>query len=588
MGIGTVAAFLALAAALTKSIREFAKGWLVKYVDWDDASRAEGSCWGNNITDVFMKYFKDGEWRSMFVVGTENYNPTGVHIRASKLKLIIQDFETGDGRVGTVQELLRDTGKIYERRGLDPSVTLLADGEDDPYVFYKVQVAIVPCSEGETVDTAIFATNYQARMTSRNAMFLANGQTTGLSLDKPNFRGQARYCLSEYNKEKDEWREFATTTDVSKRTIAQCGTETKEEALQAIAEGKTAEVPIGPEDGKKSSSIMSLQVPIKQDKLRQPRPERTREPASPAPKKQKPSRPPSPVSGYSDKSDASVATVKVEATVTLPAWGSPEFGPIGTGGSAVAVALDSAVLKPCLSHPVMAACAPAAMEEEKEVKAEPASEALDDEESELVALSPDDHSVGFRSLDGDDEEPKFCSCSSADDSEPSLGGLGSGPTTEKGGAVYRGLGAAAEAPAPAAGASRMEMGGVADALPELKKTKCKMGRFFKGPHLGKLAPLEGVNLERDKDGGIPTAVQTIIVTCPAGEEPTEDDVKELIKLAHSYLQCAANCEGSKANSLFSEFSKQLGQVTESITPQAVQGIIETVKAVGGSLPAGVF
>ena len=169
-----------------------------------------------------------------------------------------------------------------------------------------------------------------------------------------------------------------------------------------------------------------------------------------------------------------------------------------------------------------------------------------------------------------------------------MGGLGSGPTTEKGGAVYRGLGAAAEAPAPAAGASRMEMGGVADALPELKKTKCKMGRFFKGPHLGKLAPLEGVNLERDKDGGIPTAVQTIIVTCPAGEEPTEDDVKELIKLAHSYLQCAANCEGSKANSLFSEFSKQLGQVTESITPQAVQGIIETVKAVGGSLPAGVF
>lgn len=76
--------------------------------------------------------------------------------------------------------------------------------------------------------------------------------------------------------------------------------------------------------------------------------------------------------------------------------------------------------------------------------------------------------------------------------------------------------------------------------------------------------------------------------CPVGEEPTEDDVKELLKLALGYLECAAKCEGSKANSLFSEFSKKLGQVTESITPNAVQGIIETVKAVGGSLPAGVF
>lgn len=560
MAIGTVDAFLALAAALTKAVCKHAKGWLVKYVDWDDASRAEGSCWGNNITDVFMKYLKDGAWHAMFVVGTENFNPTGVHIRASKLKLIIQDFETGDGRVGTVQELLRDTGKIFERRGLDPSVTLLADGEDDPYVFYKVQVAIVPCSEGETVDTAIFATNYQARQTSRNAMFLANGQTTGLSLDKPNFQGQARYCLSEYNKEKNEWHEFATTTDVSKRTIAQCGTETKEEALQAIAEGKTAEVPIGPEDGKKSSSIMSIQVPINQQKLRQPRPERAREPES-APKKQKPSPPGSPVSGFSDKSNASTATIKVETTVKVE--------PLGTGGYAAALA--SAVLKPCLSYPVMSACAPAPMEE---VKEEPASEALDDEESELVGLSPEDHAGGFTNMVATDDDcaPKFTSLGATDDdSEHSFRCITTNPE-----------------PAPAAGAARMGMGGVADALPALERTNCQMGRFFKGPHIGKLAPLEGVNLERDPAGGIPTATQTIIVTCPAGEEPTEADVKELIKLAHSYLACAAKCEGSKPNSLFSEFSKQIGQVTESITPQAVQGIIETVKAVGGSLPAGIF
>lgn len=580
MAVGTVAAFTLLAAALTKAVCQFAKGWLVKYVDWDDCSRAENSNLGNNITDVFMKYLMDGEWRPMFVVGTENYNPTGVHIRSSKLKCIIQDFETGDSRVGTVQELLRDTGKIFARRGLDPDVTLLADGEDDPYIWFKVNVAIVPCDPGQEVHTAIFGRNYQARTTSRNAMFLCNGQTTGLSLDKPNFREQARYALAEYNKEKDEWREFATTTDVSKRTIAQCGTETKEEALQAIAEGKTAEVPIGPEGVPKSSAVMSLQVPIDQQKLHQPRAERARAP-EPAPKKQKPSPPPSPVSGFSDKSNASTATVKVEATVKIE--------PLGTGGSAAS--LGAAVLKNCLSYPV------------KPVTPEPASEALDDEEPELVALSPDDYSKPkeeFRSLGadecdtvvalsaGDDDcQPKFCSCSGMDTSEPSLGGLGSAESAP-GEPTYRGLKAAAAA--PAAGRSRpdMDMGGVADVLCEmLKELRCKLGRFYKGPHLGKLAPLQGVNLVRDP-AGCPTAVLTIPVTCPTGEEPTEEDVKELVKLAHKFLQCAANCEGSKANSLFSDFSKKLGQVTESITPKAAEGIIQTVTAMTGSLPVGVF
>lgn len=571
MAIGTVAAFLALATALTKAICQFAKGWLVKYVDWDDCSRAEEQCLGDNITDVFMKYLKDGEWRPMFVVGTENYNPTGVHIRASKLKCIIQDFETGDSRVGTVQELLRDTGKIFARRGLDPSVTLLADGEDDPYVWFKVNVAVVPCSPGQTVDTAIFGRNYQAYHTSRNAMILCNGQTTGLSLDKPNYRGQARYALAEYNKDQDEWREFATTTDVSKRTIAQCGTETEAEARQAIAEGKTAEVPLGPEDAPKSSAVMSLQVPIMQDKLRQPRPERAREP-EPAPKKQKPSPPPSPVSGFSDKSNASTATIKVETTIKLEPSGvavvtNPKFVPSGVGIGVYGEALP----------------APAAMEE---VKEEPASAPLDDEEPELVALSPDDHSAGFRdlgaqeaepppggfnSLGGDDEQPKLCSCSASDaDSGPSFRAL-----------------RAPEAPPAGGGRADMCMGDVGDALPALPATQCQMGRFFKGPFLGKLAPLQGVNLVRDP-AGCPTAVLTLVVTCPEGKEPTETDVKELIKLAHKFLQCAANCEGSKVNSLFSEFSKQIGQVTESISPKAAEGIVETVKAMAGALPAGIF
>lgn len=626
MTLSTAAAFIALATTLTASLVKYAKGWLVKYVDWDDASRAEGSCWGNNITDVFMKYFCNGNWLPMFVVGTENFNPTGAHVKLSKIQLILNDPATGGSRVGTALELVRDVGKFFENRGLARDTTLLAEGEDDPECFFKVQVAIVPCDEGKTVDTAIFANNYQARQTPRNAMFLCNGQGVSLQLDKPNFNGQSRYCLAEYDEKKGKWLEFATTTDVSKRTIAQCGTETKEEALQAIAEGKTAEVPIGPIGCKKSGSIMTIQVPIDQEAIKTPLPlpepdrsawraaeqagaaaaaahasaleaaQAAREAkeqgaaearallaqTSPAPKKQKPSPPGSPVSKpMAPKVKTRLAAAKEKELE----WGSPGFGPIGTGGSAAAI--GAAGLKNSLGYAVSA--------EDAAVKQEPASMALDDEESELVALSPDDHSRpagaslqngfdgyatpspgNYTSLSGccNEEEPKFANLGGMDDD------AGSAP-------AFRSLSSVDPEPAATRGGGDMGMGGVGDALPELETETCKMGRFFKGPFLGVLAALFGNNLVRDKAGGVITIVKTIIVTCPVGEEPSEHDIKQLIKLALEDLQCAVKC-GGQANSLFSETSKALGQVTDAITPKAVQGIIQTITATTGSLPAGIF
>lgn len=550
MTLSTASAFLALAASLTARLSKYAKGWLVKYVDWDDASRAEGSCWGNNITDVFMKYFINGNWLPMFVVGTENFNPTGVHVKLSQIQLILKDHATGASRVGTALELLRDVGALFATRGLAPDATL-APGDEDVDCFFKVQVAIVPCNEGDTVDTAIFATNYQARQVPRNAMFLCNGQGVTLQLDKPNFNGQARYCLAEYNKETDEWREFATTTDVSKRTIAQCGTETKEEAEQAIAEGKTAEVPIGPKGCKKSGSIMTIQVPIDQEKLKEPR-------AAPAPD----------LSAWRAAEQAGAAAAAAHALAVEAAQAAREAAPT-----------------PKKQKPSPPG-SPASGVQGDNVKQEPASEALDDEEAELVALSPDDHSrpagapnqagfAGYASAGDcfdDEDEPKYMSLSAGGDSS-------SDP-------VFRSLGDSDNA-SESAPTTRMGMEGVGDALPELQTKKCKMGRFYKGPYLSKHAPLYGTNLVRDPAGGIVTIVKTIIVTCPVCEEPSEHDIKQLIKLALEDLECAVKC-GGQANSLFSEMSKKLGQVTDAITPKAVQGIIETVKATTGSLPAGIF
>lgn len=508
MGLSTMSAFSALATAMTTMLCKLGfKGWCVKFIDWDDASRAKDSCWGNNITDVFLKYFKDGAWRPTFVVGTENFNPTGVYVDLDQIQLVVQDPDTGDSRVTDAADLLRNVGKRCPHRGL-PSDASLVPNDKMPKAFLKTQVILVPCNEGEEVDLAIFATNYQARQDSRNAMFLCNGQGVTLQLDKPNFHNQARYCLSEYHEQSDTWREFAMTTDVSKRTVAQCGTETKEEAEQAVREGKTAEVPLGPKGCKKSGSIMTIQVPINQDKVRASG--RAAKPA-PAAKKQ--------------RSEGRAGSPDTEATIKT-------------------------------------------------------EDPLDGEEPDLVAVSPDEYSRPAGAPSQVDASGGYYPA--CDEALPEFRSLSGCPLDDSDDAPVL------VAKGEQAGAASMRMDGVGSALPQLDSERCKMGRIYKGRYLGPLAPLAGTDLERDDAGGIVTIVKSIIVTCPVGEEPTERDVKQMIKLAHEDLDVAVNKCGGEGANLFSHLAETLGHVTQGLTPKAVDGIVETVKATAGAVPVGVF
>ena len=516
MGLSTTAAFVALATAMTDKLKKLGlEGWHVKYCDWDDASRAEGSCWGNNITDVFIKYFKDGAWRATFAVGTQNFNPTGVYMELKDVQVVVQDADTGESRVTDAEDLLRNVGKHCPHRGLAADATLVK-GEGTLKCFLKTQVIFVPCNEGEEVDLAIFGRNYQTEKEDpRNAMFLCNGQGVTLQLDNPNFHTMARYCLAEYHKPSDTFREFAMTTDVSKRTVSQCGTETKEEAEQAVREGKTAEVPLGPKGCKKSGSVMTIQVPIKQDKVRASG--RTAEPA-PAAKKQKPE----------DRA------------------GSPDS--------------------------------------ESTAKTE---EPVDGEE--LVAISPDDYARPPGAPSQVDTSGHYYPSGGDDgyDCEPAYTSL-SAPVFRSLSSLDEAVPAAAAVVAEEEPSTRMGMEGVGSALPALESERCKMGRIYKGRYLGPLAPLAGTDLERDEEAGVVTIVKNIVVTIPVGEEPTDKDVVEMIKLAHEDLDVAVNKCGGKGANLFSDLAKKLGHVTQGLTAKAVGGIVETVKAMTGSVPVGVF
>ena len=500
-------------------------GWILKYVDWDDSSRLEGSCWGNNICDVRMKRWKDGKWVDMFVLGTENYNPAGVYVKMSMIECILHDEKAGGSRVSNLYEALNEAGTNWAHKGLDADVKLTCCGPEQ-MCFFKTQILVVPLDEGETADTAIFARNYQAsKGRPRNAMLTCWGQGTDLVLDEPTHGGEARYCASEFDPITGKMRQFYTTTDVSSRDIEAAGTETAEEAVLAVADGKTAEVPLGPMGCKKSGSLMTVQIPIMQTKLmeRKPTPaamiaaawanplplpapglpdsepmqEDEKDEKDPSPKKQKPSRPPSPVS------NSPVATVKLEV--------SAAEAPVSVSVATVCTA--------------------------------------------TVCADDDAPPPEYRSLGSDEGEPVYRSTGG------SIGGF--------------------------------EVGSMRDALPAVANrlpphVNCKMGRFYKGDYIGEQAPLCGSNLVADPDGGIVTVVKTIVVTCPKGVNPTEEDLKQMVVLAYEDHEHAVKTCGGKGENLFSDLAQKLGHITKTITESAAQGIASTIKATVGSVPAGVF
>ena len=543
-----------VAAELNNKLRTLGLvGWVVKWVDWDDCSRLKGSCWGNNITDFRMKLLKDGHWLSCFVIGTENYNPTGVYMSLKEIECIKRDAATGATRQTTLHELLKNADTEFAHLGLPPDCDL-TQGEDQK-CFFKVQTTVVMVGEGEEANLATYGCNYQAREKPRNLTLLMTSQDTHLMDDRKKAgEYETRYLMGEFNKDTERVETFYTTTDASKRTIEQSGSETEKEALAAIKEGKACETRLGPKGGRKCAAQLLVQLPIDQRALEQRRGEVPK--WSPAPKKQKLSPAPSP--------SPALAPADSEEFV-LAAWGSSEFGPIGSGGAAMPVVLTA---------PAAAPAADVKMEAVEEADAEEAEDApVDEEEGEMVQAEDCPHKNSgkevYRSLGaagGGDDESGYTNLG--------LGGMG-------------------------AAAAKMDMGGLGAALPtgergeELSNAvNCKMGRFYKGPHAGPDRGLYSNNLVPDPAGGLVTVTKTLVVTCPPDKSPTFEDVVQLIKLAHGDLQHAVNHCGGQAENLMSDLAAKLGHTTATIAPEVLQTCLETSKQVkacpASGVPEGVF
>ena len=240
----------------------------MKTTDWDDCRRAQGSCWGDNITDVKLEMLRNGVWLPLHTMGSKNFDPVGVYVALKDLNLTVCNPNGEEQRTVDAFTVLNDPHTFFPHK-VDEGTCLSTDADET--AFYKVQVVFVPCNDDghSEANVATKARNYQAAP-NRPRNFVIYGWAEGCDAHTDDPEGCTRerlYCATEVSKADGKSHRFLTTTDVSPRTVAQSGTETKEQAEAALAAGKSIERKMGPADADKHGGCVHVQVPIEQTQL---------------------------------------------------------------------------------------------------------------------------------------------------------------------------------------------------------------------------------------------------------------------------------------------------------------------------------
>jgi hypothetical protein len=247
--------------------------WTCKYVDWNDPSRTKGSVWGGNIADVYTKLrLKNGQWANLFMLGPRNFDAKSVLCQTKDVRVCVSDPDgqnprlKQDGEPVTLLTVFANAGKYFGHKEID-AATNLSNGADEP-LMYRNMAVFVQIHEGEDVQLATFVENYQSTQTkAKNALLCFTPQGASFEFDNAPC-GEAKMILNEVlDTATGKVKQYYMRMDRSKRGLADVGKETAEEAAQAVAEGKSCEVPMGVNhiDMKKGTGYIFVNKPIEQE-----------------------------------------------------------------------------------------------------------------------------------------------------------------------------------------------------------------------------------------------------------------------------------------------------------------------------------
>lgn len=238
--------------------------YCAKFVSWNDCSRQQNSCWGNNITDVRLKG-KNGE--EFLVVRPQNFNERIGKVKASQVMLLVdrqnQDAEPLE-RI-SLAEYLTKAGAYGEYAGVPPNLDLSLAADEE--VGIRFQAVFLPVEAGETIEFYNEAYNYQttSEENPRNLILLGTTQGTFFQHDGPN-------AVAQYLHEMQPdglWQRCFLEASATNHKVEMGQWETDHERSTALASGKAATMAIGtPAMGIGFNRLMTIQVPLAQKKKR--------------------------------------------------------------------------------------------------------------------------------------------------------------------------------------------------------------------------------------------------------------------------------------------------------------------------------
>ena len=239
-----------------------------KTVSWDDVTRhtnstGEVSCWGNNITDTYLKS-KDGV--RLFTIRPDNWNEKLGIITASDLAVVAGNtLPTYPQTVSpmTLTDLLRKIGQHGSYANLDPS-TNLSHQELDKKVSIRFQTTFLPLPDGEkTFEFATESYNYNTRSDNDPKNLLLLCTTQGISIDQDG-RGTRRLFAHTIGGDKSVTRHWLEA-EQTRHEVGGAQHETATERADAIRRGKATACVIGTKAmGTRLNVLMTIQVPLKQ------------------------------------------------------------------------------------------------------------------------------------------------------------------------------------------------------------------------------------------------------------------------------------------------------------------------------------
>lgn len=241
-------------------------------VSWNDNSRQQGSCYGNNITDARLKG-KDGE--DFLVVRPQNFNEKIGKVKASDVALIVGNH-CRELKPQTLEHVLKNFGVYSDYATTEPAAGVsLYDASRDEEIGIRFQAVFipVPATPGGNGTREFYPDtyNYQTRSASdpRNVILLANSQGTFVQQD--GCGSQPQY-VHEQKQVGGKWTSHYLEASMTTHSVALTQTETAQEREAALAANKAVSTVIGIRSmGLGFNRLMTIQIPLCQ----QPRPHRT-------------------------------------------------------------------------------------------------------------------------------------------------------------------------------------------------------------------------------------------------------------------------------------------------------------------------